>query len=472
MNNETCVEINPGLSKQVDEILESKRDEIIRTLQELLRIPSVKADPVPQAPFGTAVRDALDYTLKWAEDHGFQTTDMDGYIGCIDYGCGDELLGIMCHLDVVPEGIGWDYPPYEAQIADGRIYARGAMDDKGPTVCTLYALLAIKEAGLKMKRRVRIMLGCDEESGWGCMEHYAKHGETPHLAFSPDADYPVVNSEKGILHASFKREFSSNISLVSGSRPNVIPNDAVITLKAANFELDDILSASEHLITSGYPVDYDLEGDEIRITVTGLGGHAAYPEGGRNALLAAISLLSRLELEGDDRVIVDTLYSALDMDLHAEHLGLDITDESGRTTINPGVMRWDENGISELSIDMRCPRTLVLEDVLRKLCTVFGAAKLEHTGGELKDGHFVPRESELVSKLLDVYERRTGIKAEPLAIGGGTYARAIENAVAFGCERPGVLAPVHMPNEFMRLEDVMFNAYVIADAIIALACEE
>ena len=468
--------VNPGLSEKVDAYIAENQDKIISALQDLLKIPSVKTAPEKNAPFGKGVRDALDHTLNLARELGFETIDMDGYIGCVDYGFqgneDKELLAIMCHLDVVPEGIGWDHPPFAAEIADGKLFARGALDDKGPTISALYALAAIKAAGLRLKRRVRILLGCDEESGWGCMDHYSEHGETPHMAFSPDADYPLVNSEKGILHASFKREFKSNISLESGSRPNVIPNDARITLKAADFELEDIVKAASSVEEAGFPTDYSLEDDEITITVTGLGGHAASPEMGKNALLAALTVLSALPLEGDDREVVETLHNALMQDLHAEHLGLDVNDESGRTTINPGVMRWDKDGIHEFSVDMRCPRTLNLEDTLEKLKTAFSKAGLTHTGGELKDGHFVPRESELVSKLLSVYEKRTGEAAEPLAIGGGTYARAIENAVAFGCERPGVEAPIHMPNEFIRLEDIMFNTYLIADAIIALACEE
>lgn len=468
--------VNPGISQKVDAYIAENQDKIIKTLQDLLKIPSVRTAPEPNAPFGKGVRDALDFTLALAKDMGFETQDMDGYIGCVDHGFqgneDKELLAVMCHLDVVPEGIGWDHPPFAAKIDGDRLYARGALDDKGPTISALFALAAVKAAGLKMKRRVRILLGCDEESGWGCMDHYAKTGETPHMAFSPDADYPLVNSEKGILHASFKREFKSNIALKSGSRPNVIPNDAVITLKAADFELEDIVKAAVPLEEAGFPTDYNLEGDEITVTVTGLGGHAAMPEMGKNALLAALAFLSALPLEGADREVVETLHSSLMLDLNAEHLGLDVTDESGRTTINAGVMNWDADGIHEFSVDMRCPRTLNLEKTFDTLKQAFGKAALTHTGGELKDGHFVPRESELVSKLLNVYEQRTGTKAEPLAIGGGTYARAIENAVAFGCERPGVEAPIHMPNEFIRLEDIMFNTYLIADAIVALACEE
>ena len=173
----------------VEQFIDNNKDALVRSVQEIVRFPSVEAPAAgPGAPFGEAVRGALENALNLGKSFGFETTNLDGYAGCIDYGCGEEMLGVVAHVDVVPEGEGWIHPPYAAEIADGRIYGRGTMDDKGPAVCAIYALAAIKAAGIPMRRRVRIILGTNEETGWGCMDHYRKVAEIPTLTFSPDAD--------------------------------------------------------------------------------------------------------------------------------------------------------------------------------------------------------------------------------------------------------------------------------------------
>lgn len=459
------------MNTKVDAIINKNKEAMLNTLVELLKIKSLKAEPEKNAPYGKGIRQALDYMLDKAKEMGFEVIDMDGHAGCIDYGTGEEMLGIMVHLDVVPEGIGWKHPPFSATIEDDKIYARGAVDDKGPAVSALYALAAIKEAGLKTKRRIRIIAGCDEESGWGCMDHYKQHGEVPHLAFSPDGEYPVVNAEKGILRASFYKKFKSNMRIHSGSRANVIANDAVAELpipyEAAKAALGDLANGHE-----GFTIDVQAICGGTKLTVTGKGGHASMPHLGKNALQKALELLSKLPLADEDKATVEYMHSLMKMEYHAQGFGLDFTDESGRTTFNAGVLYWDENGISDFSIDMRCPITMKLEDVLKVLEEKFSHIGLKLYDSELKDGLFVPADSELVKSLLKVYADRTGTNPKPLAIGGGTYARAFKNAVAFGCEdlsKKGSI--VHMPNEHISIEDMMFNTYCIADAIIALACE-
>ena len=206
------------MNKIVDRWILDHKDELINSLKESVRIPSVEGAPEPNAPFGREVRRALDHALALARSFGFTTIDMDGYIGVIDYGEGEETLGVMCHLDVVPEGEGWDNPPYAAETVDGCIVGRGTLDDKGPAMSSIYALAAIKAAGLKTKRRIRIMLGCNEESGWGCMKLYGEVAKMPDIAFSPDGEYPVVNSEKAIVHASYRKPFKSALRIEGGTR--------------------------------------------------------------------------------------------------------------------------------------------------------------------------------------------------------------------------------------------------------------
>lgn len=456
------------MNKNVDKRLEAYEGEMIEALRESVMIPSVKAEPAEGAPFGREVKRALDHALDLGKKLGFETRDMDGYIGLIEYGEGEETLGIMCHLDVVPEGDieAWKYPPYGAEIHDGEMFGRGTLDDKGPVFSTLYALKAIKDEGLKMKRRVRVMLGCDEESGWGCMDYYKAHEKMPDLAFSPDAEYPLVNSEKTILQAEFSKAFKSNIRINAGTRANVVCGKAVAFIPKAFDEVEPIASAF------GYAGEFDVECKAVdsgtEITVLGLDAHASLPESGKNALLALLSLLRRLEVGGEDAEMLEMLNDKLKQDIHGETLGVDFTDASGRTTFNAGVLVWGENGIEKFVIDMRVPTSIDINKVVETLKTEL---PLELGGTHIQNGHYVAPESELVSKLLAVYAERTGKYEKPLAIGGGTYARAVENAVAFGCERPGVPALIHMPNESIRLEDIMFNAKMMASAIIALAVE-
>ncbi len=457
------------MNSKVDAWIDVHSDELVNVLRENMKIPSVKGDPAPGAPLGTDVKRALDHALDAARGFGFAVRDMDGYIGIADYGEGSETLGVMAHLDVVPAGEGWEWEPFGAALENGRILGRGAMDDKGPAFAAMFALAAIKECGLPMKRRVRIMLGCDEESGWDCIHHYNETGEPmPELAFSPDADYPVVHSEKGIYQGTFRRIFPSALRIRSGERANVVPG-----LATAHVELpmQRVLPIAEAFMeNSDFPCAITAAETGCNIEMRGLSAHTSTPELGKNALTALLMLLDKLPLSGTDAEVVHTLCTVLGMEQHGESAGLDVTDASGRLSLNPGVMDWDDQGLNGLTLDIRYPACLNGNEVTAKLLSAFAPAGLELAGFNDKDPHFVPEDSELVSALMTVYRERTGDMSEPKRIGGGTYARAMENAVAFGCERDGIDNRIHMPNEFIDVKYLLEDCKIIADAIIALAC--
>ena len=456
------------MNKTVDLFIKNHRNELVESVRESIRFPSVEAAPAGEdAPFGAAVRDALEHALNLGKSFGFKTENLDGYAGCIDYGCGDEMLGVVCHVDVVPEGEGWTHAPYGAEIADGKIFGRGAMDDKGPAICAIYALAAIKEAGIPLRRRIRIILGTNEETGWGCMNHYREVAEIPTLSFSPDADYPVVNSEKGIYHATIKCSAKTNIRLNGGTRANVVCGKCRVFVPVA---LSDVEKHVESIRSMGFGVELSAVENGTEITIIGLDAHGSMPEMGKNAMQAAFSLINELPLEGEDRRTVSILHDKFKFDMHGESLDLDRQDASGRLSMNPGVIEWNEDGF-ELSIDFRYPISLDVNEVRTKLMNALSAFNPVCVHEKQQDGHFIPADSELVSKLLDVYAERTGTRKEPLAIGGGTYARAFPNAVAFGCEQEGISGPVHMPDEFIGIDELMFNCYMNADAMIALAAK-
>ena len=456
------------MNRNVEIWIEQHKEDLIKSLQESIRFKSVEAEPTAGAPFGKAINDALEHALALAEGFGFKCLNLDGYAGCIDYGEGDETLGVMSHLDVVPEGTGWIYPAYGGEIHDGRIYGRGAMDNKGPAIASIYALAAIKACGIVPDRKIRLILGCDEESGWACMKHYAECEPLPDLAFSPDAEYPLVYSEKAIFHGTYVKPYASNIILKGGERGNVVPGEAKARVTLPLTDVQPVVT--DFLINSKFRCEASaIDETSCEIVMKGLDAHAAMPELGKNAVLAMLDLLAKLPLIGEDAQTARALTELLRYDIHGENFGLDREDKSGRLTLNAGVIDWDEKGVNTLILDIRAPITLergLIEQLLRE---GFAPAGLKEQSTGYKDGHYVDPESELVSKLMEVYTRRSGENLPPLAIGGGTYARCIPNAVAFGCERPGKEALVHMPNESLEIEDLMFNTFMIADAILALA---
>ena len=433
------------MSIYTDNWIEGHKQELIEAVQNTVRYRTLKGQPEDGAPFGKTVKDCLDYTLGKASEMGLEARDLDGYCGIIDAGEGEEMLGILAHLDVVPEGTGWDHDPYGAEIADGRIYGRGTLDDKGPAVASIFALKAVIASGMKFRRKVRIILGCNEETGMLCLKHYKENERIPELSFSPDGEYPVTNSEKTILHCTYKASFNSHIKMNVGEAPNVVPGHAEAEL--------------------------DHNGIVKMLSYEGKLAHASLPWEGENALQGLLLSLKYEDLSGKDRVAVDTLCEAFKNEYYGQSVGLDKEDESGRLTLNLGMMRWDENGF-ELTLDLRCPVSLP-ECYIRERLELALAA----TGGRIVSWNFipgfsVPDDSEIVSKLLKVYRNRSGQHdAMPKKIGGGTYARELPNAVSFGPEGYMCEASCHVANEFMSIDQLVMNAKMIADAIIALACE-
>ena len=433
------------MSIYTDNWLEDHKEELIETLREAVHFRTLEGPAEEGAPFGRTVKECLDFVLAKASGLGLEAKSLDGYCGIVDAGEGEEMLGILGHLDVGPEGTGWDHEPYGAEIVDGKIFGRGTIDDKGPAIASLFALKAVCSSGMKFRRRVRIIFGCNEETNMGCLKHYKEVERIPDMSFSPDGEYPVTNSEKTILHCTYKASFKSAISMSVGEAANVVPGYA--EARITNNGITKLVSADGKI------------------------AHASLPNEGINALQRLFLELRKEDLSGKDRVVIDTLCDAFKTEYYGESLGLDKEDASGRLTLNVGVIRWNEDGF-ELTLDLRCPVTLP-ECYIRERIELALAA----TGGKIvrwdfRPGFSIPDDSEIVSKLLKVYKNRTGqTDAKPKKIGGGTYARELPNAVSFGPEGYMCEASCHVANEFISIDQLMMNAKMIADAIIALACE-
>ncbi len=430
----------------------------IADLQSLVRIPSVsRGDPAEaDKPFGKTVSEALTEALAIAKRLGFERVwDIDGRCGVVEYGEGDEILGVLAHLDVVPAGEGWTVAPFGAEIKNDRIYGRGTLDDKGAAVSALYALDAVKHSGASFWRRVRIILGCDEEIGSLGVERYLEVEGEPAMAFTPDAEYPVVNSEMGILQATYRKAFPCSLGIACGSASNVIPGVVTATLPCAA----KVVPALE-----GVQADYSGN----TITVTGRGGHASMPEFAQNALTALLQILAQQPLDTETLAVCKGLAALWARDLHGEHLGVDASDASGRLTHSPDVLHADETGVSFIC-DCRHPFSAKADDLLAAWDNAYGALGFARTDATVKPGHFIAADSELVSTLMAVYNEAMGVESKPISMGGGTYARDMKNAVAFGIVREGEESQCHMPDESVSLEDLRFNTCVMAEAIRRLA---
>ena len=440
--------------------VDSHMDQQLEDIKNLIRIPSVsRGTPEDGKPLGKDVYDALEYAIALANRLGFEKTqNLDGYCATVDYGEGDELMMIQCHLDVVPAGSGWNSDPFDPVIHDGRLYGRGVVDDKGAAVSVLYAMAAIKDAGLSTKRRIRLFLGGDEECGWDCVNRYHRTEPDADIGFTPDADYPLVNSEMGICQSRYVRSVSgSSIRINCGTAANVVPGEASATL-------------SFKPVPCKVPEGYSAEFTDNEIRIKGSGGHAACNYLAKNALLCLLDVLSNQPLSGDDLMIVSGLHAMLEYDCHGEGLGIDTTDESGRLTLAADILKWDDSRI-EFTMDCRHPFSISATEVLQRLDANMATIGFSREYEKISDGIYSPADSELVSTLLGIYEKHIGHKSEPLSIGGGTYARGFSNTVGFGIEPEGEVSECHMPNESMSLDNIRFNTIVFAEAIKALACK-
>lgn len=451
-----------------DELIQKEEKALLRDLRELVHIPSVSVPGTGRAPYGAECRRALDWFLSRASEMGFQTRDVDGHCGWCEYGEGEEMVAVLCHLDVVPAGDGWHYPPYDCTWAGGRIYGRGVIDDKGPAAAALYALKAVRDSGAPLHRRVRLLVGCNEEKGSSCIRHYVEAGgEIPVMGFTPDGMYPIINGEKGIAVVDFRRALAPSprsIRCISGGTAhNVVPDRARAELNWPEEER----SAACALTLDGVRVTETAEG--LLVEAEGQSAHGSTPEKGVNAIGRLLLALKELGLDGDSGQAAAFLADVLGEETRGEGLGIAMSDQiSGALTVNLGIIRGGGEELS-LTLDLRWPVTARYEDFADRL---MGAMERGGFAGERTEGQdsiYMPPESPLVQALSKVYREQTGQEAELLSIGGGTYAKACPNLVAFGPLFPGQEMTEHQPDEYMEADTLLKNAQMMAAAIWELA---
>lgn len=462
------------------ERIDGLEGEMVKFLQDLIRIPSVKSADVDEgAPFGRELAQALETVLAWGDAQGFRTKNLGGYAGHIEYGDGDETVGILVHLDVVPAGDGWSFPPFGGSIQEGKIYGRGAIDDKGPAVAAMYALKAMKEVGLSLKRKIRIIFGCDEESNWECMKAYFNVEPKPTLGFTPDGEFPLIFCEKGNLVITFETEGGNPASvgaikiesLHSGTRRNIVPDKAEAILKFDPAERERVIKFFKQTQETDPAFRYEVTNERIRISVTGKAAHGSTPELGDNALTRLVVTLAKLNGQGKAWEMVRFLAEKIGRDTSGLNLGIQAHDEvSGALTLNLGVLHIDgEKG--QAQIDIRYPISADGEQMAKAIGAAAQSMGIRVTHQHIIPSHYVDPKSPLIQSLLAVYRAETGDNTPPLAIGGRTYATTMGNAVAFGPLFPGQPEVAHQRDEHIAVADLRRCCRIYAHAMRALAGE-
>lgn len=465
----------------LEKYIENHKNEIIQRTQELIQIPSViSPSNNPQHPFGESINDALEYMLKLGDRLGFRTKNIDGYCGYIEFGEGKELIGIIGHLDVVPEGEDWKFPPFSGTIFNDKIYGRGAIDDKGPVISSLYAMKAVMDT-CQVHKRVRLILGLNEENDWKCIDYYKAQEEIPTIGFSPDADFPCIHSEKAILTSYLKMDYSAFLDKdlvikeinTYGNAINVVPKicSTVLKINAQKIAMNDFIENLKNIITeTNFEIDiYKIDEEEIKLTAYGVPSHSAHPDLGVNAISRLIIVLSKIFNLYEIKVsLFDFFTTYINTQYNGENLGIAFEDNSGRLTLNVGDFYF-KNNMLQIGLNLRIPVTMNMLEI--------GNNFIRHTSSysnidfdtlSYKPALYISKENKLVKTLCNVYNKETNSHLEPIAIGGATYARAFDNCISFGANFPDDEDMCHQTNEFIAIDKLLLSCKIYAKAILAL----
>lgn len=458
-------------TKQISDYIDSQKDNMLKDIARLVNIPSVKGTPKDGCPFGEMPAKALSEALNICTECGLTAVNVHNAIGFADINNKPLELGILAHVDVVPEGDGWLSDPYHMEYKNGNIIGRGTSDDKGAAIAAIYAMKAIKSLGIDLKTNVRMIIGSDEECGSADLPYYFNNYETPKYSFSPDAEFPLINIEKGRFAPCFETEVSNEENIIyfeSGIAVNAVPHIAVMRLKDVNYEIVSTACRSTENATG---VKFELSHEDGVITVTAYGkaAHASTPEMGNNALTAMLMLAEKLDINSEVGKIMLSLSKIFPHgDTKGKAVGVARKDDvSGELTMSLDILKFDGNKIFG-SIDCRMPVSSTEENTAVPVITKLRSMGFGVHNTDVVPPHHVDENLPFVKTLLSVYEKHTGLKGECMAIGGGTYVHDIENGVAFGCIMPDTDTHMHGANEFMPFEDLVTSAKIFADAIIGI----
>ena len=452
-----------------DEVLKRKV-ELLQDLTKIIQINSEMTTFDPKrknAPFGEGLKEALDFMLALGKRDGFETVNVDGYAGHIEFGNQKDFVGIIGHLDVVPAGNDWTYAPYGAEIHDGKMYGRGTEDDKGPTIAAYYAMKILKELNVPLSKRVKLIVGNDEETAWRCVRHYfSVYPESPVSGFIPDADFPLIYAEKGISRIMVEGKIDSKdiVSIDGGFRDNMVPDYATAVLNPTK----DFKSLfSKFLKDKKYEGTTKENNGLIVLTVVGKSAHGSTPQFGENAIDRMFEFFIQA---GINDKMVKMVEALLLNDTLGKKLGVSYHDqEMGDLTNNFGVIKTNGKKY-EIALNLRYPNGVSFDEVVLKLKKEFALFGATVTVDKHQLLLYKDPNSDLVKKLMGVYVKHTGdTKAKPINIGGGTFARAMPNCVAFGPHFLDKPTFIHQKNEFIGIDDLILATIIYTEALYELA---
>lgn len=460
-----------NLEAKIDAYIAENKQNIIRDITTLVKYPSVSVKGEPGAPFGEECKKVLDKALELCEGYGLATKNYDYYAGSASIGDKEKEISIMGHLDIVPVGDGWSNDPYTVVEKDGYLYGRGVDDDKGPTVLGLYALLFLKEQNIPLNYTYRLVMGCSEETGMKDVKVLLEKEKVPTFMFTPDADFPVINGEKGsmIAEGKFAHDGAHIVSFGGGTVSNIVNDLCTATLKGIKKE--DL----GQLCPSKFEVEDCECGCGIKVTAKGVASHAAAPANGVNAIFLLSDLLSKVEaLSPSERDCMAKIAATL-ADYNGVGLGIDCEDElSGKITHVSGIASQKDNVIT-LNYNIRYPVLAKGSELKERL---ENHAKAQGFDGKvLRDSKPSYRSADTaeVKALLNAYIDVSGSDATPKVIGGGTYARNFPNAVAFGPGFPGTPNPAgagkggaHQSDECICIENMWKALKIYIAALLNL----
>ncbi|CAJ1197075.1 Putative dipeptidase [Companilactobacillus paralimentarius] len=452
-----------------------RSDELINDLSELVSIDSSRdiEHKTSDFPLGPGPAKALQTFLHFADRDGFETKNVDNLAGRIEFGDGEDAIAILGHVDVVPEGPGWNTDPFEPVIKDGNFYARGASDDKGPSLASYYAMKIIKELKLPTSKKVQLILGTDEESEWVGINHYMEKETLPKTGFSPDAEFPAINGEKGIV--SFRVNFPTpKIGLVksfnAGIRPNMVPQNAEAELDLNSIKAEELKDSLNNFLAENSEVkgSTTTEDDTIKVQIIGKGAHAMEPFNGINAATYLAKFLTTLNLNDSEKLYFSFIANDLHLDFAGEHLGIANKDDvMGELTLSPNIYEYDQDQANIL-LNIRYPKGDNGDTLTEKINQHLPENVTAVIEGHNQLPHFIDADDPLVQDLVGAYRDHTDDQTEPFTVGGGTYGRILKHGIAFGAMFPGDENVMHQPNEYINIDKLLKATAIYADAIYRL----
>lgn len=465
---------------RIDAYFKAHRDEFIESIRRLVAVNSLKGDPLPGMPFGPGPAEGLQTVLDIADSLGLITHNYENYVGTADICSLDTQLGILAHVDIVDVGANWTTDPFGGEVKDGKLYGRGASDDKGPVIASLYALAAVKALDVPLKYNARLIIGTDEESGSADIRYYFSKEKAPPHVFSPDGEFPVMNTEKGGLRTSFEGSFADNaalpriVSIHGGYRVNVVPPEAEAVIEGLDLSLVKAACHDAQRVTGARFTLTDKGGGIIHIHAEGKGGHASLPETAVNGVTSMLNLLAGLPFSDSDGFrAVQGLNSLFPHgDYYGEAAGIKMSDEiSGALTFNFSIFKY--NGAELYGFfDSRTPLCATSENTMDVLEMGLARFDVQLKRSGFSKPHHTPADTPFVQTLLRAYEAYTGQQGYCKAVGGGTYVHGIEGGVAFGCTMPGVDPRPHGADEFVIVEDILTSARMFTQIIIDICAGE